>query len=743
MDVVESISELLNIQNPANGQTVYLKSYYSGQNRGGGHFIYDSEKAQQNDEIVIINGWVRQLNDYIDFSMLSIENEGNVPVDDKIIKAFAASKNYRKPLRNFSGTYYLNGAEPIIIGFDYDLTGTVFKLGPNFSGGFEIDRGIKTTTYDSTSEIVTLLKTQGNLSANATYIPVLESDNTLNDSFIAINATTPMYLYRGAVMTRFELNRVFKKGQIASTFFYDFDMSAITQVKSQKVADTEFIGKGLSIDETLVSSNLTIVRVKNGNRYRFSGFRFHDDSSLSTNIKSKIGIETTCHDIEIDGLDTTSVFINSNSDSNYTVWAGENFQMKLSNICSDGYGWGAIGFNNCKRVTFENCQLNRIDFHKPCHDYLKVKDCTIGNWGILVTMMGDLIIENPRFLLRKAYQNDGILRSRDDTGGWCNGNLIITNPVIEGELNAEIALARCQRNALNTIPVGSPVRHEFFETFVINGGVVKSNVLMALFDSNQSPTNSDIMLPRYIKIDSLKFNYNDFLSIYIDRFAKRNEGVNLEILDTPVGTLNILDNAGVGTKVYANIEKLRGFDNSPATLINKADGVFNITSSKISKYREYSGGFNLFSPIVNFNGGELENTNDSVYFDAQSAAKDRILVRDMKFTYADANAFRNDLHFISTSNCRFNGKKYFDFYVGNGTSNTANFSLQAFGDLGLIVKSGVTGALKTDNVIIDISQSGIAALPTSGSSVSVSISGTTATITVNATNLQYVGMISN
>lgn len=61
MNVVESISELLNIQNPTNGQTVYVKSYYSGQNRGGGHFIYDSVKSAQNDSGTIFNGWIRQI----------------------------------------------------------------------------------------------------------------------------------------------------------------------------------------------------------------------------------------------------------------------------------------------------------------------------------------------------------------------------------------------------------------------------------------------------------------------------------------------------------------------------------------------------------------------------------------------------------------------------------------------------------------------------------------------------------
>ncbi|XZU28337.1 hypothetical protein ACT4ZA_11200 [Acinetobacter baumannii] len=60
MEIYESINELLAIANPLNGQTVYVKSYYSGQNKGGGHFTYDTTKSTQNDSGTIFNGWVRQ-----------------------------------------------------------------------------------------------------------------------------------------------------------------------------------------------------------------------------------------------------------------------------------------------------------------------------------------------------------------------------------------------------------------------------------------------------------------------------------------------------------------------------------------------------------------------------------------------------------------------------------------------------------------------------------------------------------
>ena len=59
-DGLESIAQLANIQNPRNGQRVYVKSYHANYGRGGGTFVYDSAKSTINDGGVIINGWVRQ-----------------------------------------------------------------------------------------------------------------------------------------------------------------------------------------------------------------------------------------------------------------------------------------------------------------------------------------------------------------------------------------------------------------------------------------------------------------------------------------------------------------------------------------------------------------------------------------------------------------------------------------------------------------------------------------------------------
>ena len=65
---VESIADMLAINNPHNGQVVYVKGYYAATNfalakpySGGGHRIYVASRKTENDGFLCINGWVLQV----------------------------------------------------------------------------------------------------------------------------------------------------------------------------------------------------------------------------------------------------------------------------------------------------------------------------------------------------------------------------------------------------------------------------------------------------------------------------------------------------------------------------------------------------------------------------------------------------------------------------------------------------------------------------------------------------------
>lgn len=93
---VESIAELLAIQSPVDGQTVFVKSYHTGLSMGGGTFTYDSTKYMQNDGGVIVNGWVRT--HFESITPLFFGSKGDAVFDDR--PGFQMAIDY---LRNNNG----------------------------------------------------------------------------------------------------------------------------------------------------------------------------------------------------------------------------------------------------------------------------------------------------------------------------------------------------------------------------------------------------------------------------------------------------------------------------------------------------------------------------------------------------------------------------------------------------------------------------------------------------------------
>ena len=56
-DGLESVGEMLAIQSPSDGMSVFVKSYISGLNKGCGIYTYDATKSDINDGVLCIGGW--------------------------------------------------------------------------------------------------------------------------------------------------------------------------------------------------------------------------------------------------------------------------------------------------------------------------------------------------------------------------------------------------------------------------------------------------------------------------------------------------------------------------------------------------------------------------------------------------------------------------------------------------------------------------------------------------------------
>lgn len=89
-DGLDSIAQLLSIQEPRSGMRVYVKSYYTGLNKGGGLFVYDSSKSTVNDGGAILNGWVRLDVETVTPFMFGARGDNSTDDYDSFFKCFNA-----------------------------------------------------------------------------------------------------------------------------------------------------------------------------------------------------------------------------------------------------------------------------------------------------------------------------------------------------------------------------------------------------------------------------------------------------------------------------------------------------------------------------------------------------------------------------------------------------------------------------------------------------------------------------
>lgn len=112
---VESISELLAIQNPKDGDVVLVLSYYAGENKGGDNFYFDSTKVSISNGVTIFNGWVRDLSDKV------------LSTDDAGLKGDGTDTDVTSRLRTFAQLASRNGFTVQMIGTYYPASNIVFS----------------------------------------------------------------------------------------------------------------------------------------------------------------------------------------------------------------------------------------------------------------------------------------------------------------------------------------------------------------------------------------------------------------------------------------------------------------------------------------------------------------------------------------------------------------------------------------------------------------------------------------
>lgn len=133
---VESVNHMLALS-VWGGRIVYLKSYYTDQGEGGGIFIYDPKRVNENDTGTVFNGWVRLETTTLTPEMFGAR--GDYETDDSIIfkKLFEQSKTQPINIALGKNKRYLIQTTQIVThskGVSINGNGSALMIGKNSVG---------------------------------------------------------------------------------------------------------------------------------------------------------------------------------------------------------------------------------------------------------------------------------------------------------------------------------------------------------------------------------------------------------------------------------------------------------------------------------------------------------------------------------------------------------------------------------------------------------------------------------
>lgn len=723
-DGLSSLSELLSVI-AKNGS----RQYVNGQQAGW--FKYNASRIAENDGGTILNGWERIDFDAITFDMFACDPTGDTAVDDKLLKICAASTALKKPIHQFTGTYLVNSSNEFTFTENTLLDGSKFKLGSSFSGKFICRRNDIAETILTEGAAFDEIKGIGMLQAGRLN---LLGSTVFASAYVGYYAefvtSQPLYIYRGETKGAKLFTRILQNGRLESGSYFNLDLAQLTSIRLQSVAESVRIYSGFCFDESLATSVVDYFHVQSSNRTVVRNTTYIDKSAANRAVNQTRLTVSNSFNVIVDDLDATSALYNSNNTYNYTLTLSNSYDIKVKRAKAFGRGWGATGSNNCSSITFEDCTLNRIDFHEPCYDWLKVNDCILGDWGILSTMIGDLHINGSTFLNYEGVGNRGIIRSRTDTGGFCYGDLYLNNAKLSGYSGNSIdAVILCQGDGV--LPPESPIEAVMFNNVYIDGLRSKytyANVSALLTADRTTTLNKP---PKVIEAKSVQ-GFNPIVDF--GKFAFRSDTVILTMNGITNPLLYISDAEGKGTKVEAVLDNVRHAD--AVTVLNTANCDMRIANSKLVRYREFNAVWNAFSPTINISDSQM-TANDYISLNV-GVTKNRVALNNVRLINPTATAYLPLMPKARHLNCRFNSSASY-FTVWSGSAASGSFDIHS--SSGIVSLYIVYGSVKRV-VNIDPSTAQIINIE-SGVTIVITLSGTTATVTLNAANARLIAIMSN
>ncbi|MES1515587.1 phage head-binding domain-containing protein [Escherichia coli] len=372
------------------------------------------------------------------------------------------------------GDISITGTEDIVVKTSVDFAGLTVDVS-GWSGKFVIQDDNGYQIFPSSSPLVQSLVAQGIQSGAK--LKGWESITDADDSYIRIMTNQPFFTYRGSVVNREEYNKHSRFGLLSSVLKYDLDPTKITEIRVLKVAKKwkTFGNVSFHIGNRDITGQPEVVHVQYASLTVLKDIRFTlDNITYQNGNPVLISLWDSCH------LKLENVYCQWPMYSEYGGSASYTYDINI-NLCYDvtldncdgiGDGWGATGNNSSQLVRIKNSKLSRIDFHQPFRELLKITDTKIGDGGITITALGDLVIDGSCEFLRsdrKTSLAGAYIIARSDTNGFCDGKLIIRGAKFTFDSETPKYLLRQFGDINQPKPDGSPINYVFFDTIEIDG----------------------------------------------------------------------------------------------------------------------------------------------------------------------------------------------------------------------------------------------------------------------------------
>lgn len=644
------------------------------------------------------NGNLNQAIGWVSLEQFGADPTGVTNSLQSIQNAFNyASDNGLKVIQT-NGVFKLSGSGDITVKTDTDLLGSIFKP-EDWEGSFLITGRHDWVDYEPESDLVKKIALSGVIPKGECSIPSIGDDATLDDCFVIINSNQPMYYYRNGVRYRKVINHFISKGQLMCPFYYDFDPNTIIKLSALKMGSSYITVNGISIDESLQNTGIEFIQISNCSKLNLNNTSFHSLGEFKEYPSNRVTVSKSAY-ISINGVQCSSSNISSSNGSVYTLYMGESLDVDITGMISDGYGWGSVGANDVCRVGFYKSSISRIDFHNPAQEYLRVSDCNIGNWGIILSIMGDIHLNRVNFIQRDAYNNSGFIRLRPDAGAWCDGNLYMNDVSVGGHYSASISSAglifSSNTNTDKGLPEGSPVRNTIFNNIIIDNINMKDGYSTGDFRLINSNGNPNVLAPSTLLVSKLNtLGTISIMGVSINPESK----IKINIENSKLSEFYVKSIEG-GMRVLATIESVTSNIDDGITLYLQSEGDYTVKNCDVKQLNGFSSGWN-FKRSVLMSDNRIIATAASNFLRLTNVGN--VITRGNKIllTSATLSSLQSGLQSIIGYSEFYNNKIYVDGspLVGIEVPRSFNLVKDVSTMFSVLVKA--SGVVKSINVFYD------------------------------------------